>query len=125
MFAKRLREAITEKGISQKELAEQVGISVSALSQMLKGKTKPRQITLKAIARVLDIALEELDKQPEIDERLTVSKSAKLMNKSERFVRIGLQRNLLPFGIAIKTSSKYAYYMSSKKFSEYKGITFK
>ena len=52
MFAKRLREAITEKGISQKELAEQVGISVSALSQMLKGKTKPRQITLKAIARV-------------------------------------------------------------------------
>ena len=119
---KEIKELLEERGLSQKELAEQVGISASALSQMLKGKTKPRQITLKAIARVLGVEVEELDKQPEIDERLTVSKAAKLMNKSEQFVRIGLQRNLLPFGVAIKTSTKFTYYISSKKFSEYTGI---
>ena len=119
---KEIKELLEERGLSQKELADQVGISASALSQMLKGKTKPRQITLKAIARVLGVEVEELDKQPEIDERLTVSKAAKLMNKSEQFVRIGLQRNLLPFGVAIKTSSKFTYYISSKKFSEYTGI---
>ena len=119
---KEIKELLEERGLSQKDLAEQVGISASALSQMLKEKTKPRQITLKAIARVLGVEVEELDKQPEIYERLTVSKAAKLMNKSEQFVRIGLQRNLLPFGVAVKTSNKFTYYISSKKFSEYTGI---
>ena len=53
---------------------------------------------------------------------LKVKDVAKAMGKSEMFVRIGLQRGLLPFGTAIKTSSKYTYYISPSKFYKYIGI---
>ena len=43
------------------------------------------------------------------------------MGKSEQFVRIGLQRGLLPIGQAIKMSSMYTYYISPKLFYEYTG----
>lgn len=46
---------------------------------------------------------------------------AKLMGKSEQFVRIGLQRGLLPIGTAIKTGTKYSYYISPKLLEEYIG----
>ena len=53
---------------------------------------------------------------------LKIKDVAKAMGKSEMFVRIGLQRGLLPFGTAIKTSSKYTYYISPSKFYKYIGI---
>lgn len=46
---------------------------------------------------------------------------ARLMGKSEQFVRIGLQRGLLPIGTAIKTGTKYSYYISPKLLEEYIG----
>ena len=52
---------------------------------------------------------------------IKVSEGAKLMGKSEQFVRIGLQRGLLPIGTAIKTGSKYSYYISPKLLEEYIG----
>ena len=53
---------------------------------------------------------------------LKIKDVAKAMGKSEMFVRIGLQRGLLPFGTAIKTSSRYTYYISPSKFYKYIGI---
>ena len=53
---------------------------------------------------------------------ISVLEAAKLMGKSEMFVRIGLQRESLPIGNAVKTSSKYSYYISPKLFEEYTGI---
>ncbi len=49
--------------------------------------------------------------------------AAKLMGKSEMFIRIGLQRGILPFGIAVKLDgkSKYSYHISPKLFEEYLG----
>lgn len=44
------------------------------------------------------------------------------MNVSEQFIRIGLQRNLLPFGYAIKNKTKWCYYISPVKFEEATGI---
>ena len=52
---------------------------------------------------------------------ISVKEAAKIMGKSEQFVRIGLQRGLLPFGQAIKMSSIYTYYISPKLFEEYVG----
>ena len=52
---------------------------------------------------------------------ITVSEVATLMGKREQFVRIGLQRGLLPIGTAIKTGSKYSYYISPKLLEEYIG----
>ena len=52
---------------------------------------------------------------------MKVSECAKLLKKSPQFVRIGLQRGILPFGYAIKMSSKYTYHISEKKVYEYIG----
>jgi hypothetical protein len=43
------------------------------------------------------------------------------MGKSPQFVRIGLQRGILPFGKAVKQSSIWTYHISPKLFYEYIG----
>ena len=56
---------------------------------------------------------------------LTIRQAARLMCKAEQFVRIGMQRGLLPIGVAYKRTPKsnYSYHISTKKFMEYTGIT--
>ena len=53
--------------------------------------------------------------------KVTVIECAKLLNKSPQFVRIGLQRGILPFGYAIKMSSVWTYHISDAKVHEYLG----
>ncbi len=54
---------------------------------------------------------------------IKVSEAAKLMGKSEQFVRIQLQRGLLPIGCAKQNpNGKYSYYISPKLFEEFTGI---
>ena len=56
-------------------------------------------------------------------EKLTVQEAARLMGKSEMFIRIGLQRNILPFGYAVKTGKeRWSYFISREKFREVTGI---
>ena len=58
--------------------------------------------------------------------KVTVAMAAKLMNKGPQFVRIALQRQLVPFGFAMKireNSRKYDYYINPIQFCEYLGIT--
>ena len=53
---------------------------------------------------------------------MKITEAARIMGKDPQFVRIGLQRGLLPFGWAIKISSKrYSYFISDKLFSEFIG----
>ena len=52
---------------------------------------------------------------------ISVKQAAQSMGKSEQFVRIGLQRGLLPIGKAIKMSSMWTYYISPKLFEEFTG----
>ncbi len=56
---------------------------------------------------------------------IKVEKAAVIMGKSQQFVRIGLQRGLLPFGTAIKMSSMWTYHISPKLFYDYVGLEFK
>lgn len=53
---------------------------------------------------------------------LTVKQAADLMGKTEQFVRIGLQRGILPFGWAVKITSQWSYFISRRKFEECTGI---
>jgi uncharacterized protein (DUF488 family) len=53
---------------------------------------------------------------------MTVKEAASRLGKSQWFVRAGLQYGILPFGTAIKTSTKWNYYISPEKFNEYVGI---
>lgn len=52
---------------------------------------------------------------------MKVSECAKLLDKSPQFVRMGLQLGVLPFGVAIKMSSKWTYHISEAKVYEYLG----
>ena len=52
---------------------------------------------------------------------VTVKEAATRLGKSEQFIRIGLQRGFLPFGVAVKMSSKWTYHISPKKLEEYIG----
>ena len=52
---------------------------------------------------------------------ISVKEVAEIMGKSQQFVRIGLQRGLLPIGTAIKLSSMWTYHISPKLFHNYIG----
>ena len=45
-------------------------------------------------------------------ERVKIKEAAKLLGVSEQFVRIGMQREILPIGVAVKMSSKWTYHIS-------------
>ena len=54
--------------------------------------------------------------------------AARVMGKNPQFVRIGLQRGLLPFGVALQVDernprSRHNYYISPEKFMSYTGAT--
>ena len=54
---------------------------------------------------------------------MTVQEVARTLNKSPQFIRVCLQRGLLPFGVACKmpNSNKYTYVIFKAKFLEYVG----
>lgn len=58
-----------------------------------------------------------------MNKQITIKQAAKIMGKCEQFVRVGLQRGLLPFGTAvqIRGDNRYTYYISPAKFWEYVG----
>lgn len=55
---------------------------------------------------------------------MKVKEAAKRLNKSEQFIRIGLQHGRLPFGTAVKVSNRWNYHISEKLFDEYVGRWF-
>ncbi len=54
-----------------------------------------------------------------MEKNISIKKAADLLGKSQQFVRIGLQRGLLPFGVALQMSSKYTYSIIPGKFYKY------
>ena len=66
-----IEEARVKKGISQRELAKETGISRSTLNDLINGKIKKVDIDdLRKIAEVLDMSLQELLKVAGYDEML-------------------------------------------------------
>ena len=55
---------------------------------------------------------------------VSIKRAAELMGKSTPFIRIGLQRCLLPFGTAMKLKggTNYSYYISPVKLADYLGV---
>jgi transcriptional regulator with XRE-family HTH domain len=60
VIAQRIRAFRKLKGYTQLELADQMGVSISILGSIERGMRKPDPKTLKRIAEVLGIELEEL-----------------------------------------------------------------
>lgn len=118
---------MNKKNVSQAQLSELTGIGKSSISQYLAGKNDPKIDTVEKIAKVLDVSAAYLigasnnEQSKEKVMNIRVSEAAKLMGKSEQFIRIGLQRNILPFGFAIQMSTKWTYHISPKLLEEYVG----
>ena len=127
-FAKRLNQAMLERQVNQTELAAAIGKGKSSVSQYLSGRSVPRPDVQEAIAKFLDCTVEWLNSSvPETDhsdkglKNVSVEKAAKMLGKSEQFVRVALQTGTAPFGFAAKTSSVWSYHISPKKLTEYIG----
>lgn len=54
-------------------------------------------------------------------QKITVKEAAEIMGVSQQFIRIGMQRNQLPIGTAVRLSSIWTYHISPKLFYEYVG----
>lgn len=128
-FAKRLKKVLDEKNMTQAELSALSGIGKPSISQYLSGKNEPKPDNIKKLAEALQVnesfldGSEEFmdDESKEFDKNLPIEEAAKIMGKSKQFVRVGLQRGILPFGSAVKLSSRWTYYISPPKFYEYVG----
>lgn len=55
-----IRNALTERGLSQRDLASQIGVSAQAVTNWLKGKDFPRPPTLLKLAAALRLSFDEL-----------------------------------------------------------------
>ena len=128
MFKDELRKAMYELGLNGVKVAELTGLSKASISQYLSGKNEPPESKKKEIAAAL--GLEEtyfamIEPEAVIDENnvfnVPVKLVAKLMRKSDEWVRQGLRDGVFPWGYAVKLS-KWSYFINSKKFTEFTGI---
>ena len=112
---------MSDKGISQAELAERIGKGKSSVSQYLSGKNIPKKSVQDKIAEVLGCDVNSLNIEIDMNEpkNVSVSECARLLGKSEQFVRVALQTGVAPFGFAVKNKTVYSYHISPKKLEEY------
>ena len=127
-FAKRLKQAMDERQMTQAELAARIGKGKSSVSQYLSGKNIPKDDVQKQIAEVLDCTVEFLNSEVPANDHsemgmknVSVAETAKLLGKSEQFVRVALQTGVAPFGFAVKNKTVFSYHISPKKLAEYIG----
>ena len=112
--------------MTQAELAARIGKGKSSVSQYLSGKNIPKDAVQKQIAEVLDCTVEFLNSEVSDDgdihlKNVPVAEAAKILGKSEQFVRVALQTGVAPFGFAVKNKTVYSYHISPKKLAEYIG----
>lgn len=53
--------------------------------------------------------------------KIRPTEAAAIIHASDQYVRIGMQRGILPIGTAVKMSSKWTYNISAKLLAEYSG----
>lgn len=56
----RLKEILDSKGVKQKWLYERIGISSSAMSQIVRGESEPTLLTALKISEALDLVTNEI-----------------------------------------------------------------
>ena len=128
-FAKRLNQALSERQLSQCELAAAIGKGKSSVSQYLSGRSIPRPDVQEKIAEVLECTVEWLNSEVASSDtsdnglkNVSVAQAAKILGKGEEFVRVGLQMGTAPFGFAVRNKTRWSYHISLKKLNEYIGV---
>ena len=60
MFKEKIKELMNSRNVSQRELANAINITESAMSRYISGERKPRVDILTKLARYFDVSIEEL-----------------------------------------------------------------
>ena len=126
-FSEKLKTLMQQQGLTQTQVKKLTGIGASSISQYVSGKNEPSNARKKEIAVALGVQENYFDTfLPEAKIQsgavnLPVKTAAKLMGKSADWVMQGLRDGVFPWGYAVKMS-KWSYFISSVKFTEYTGI---
>ena len=115
-YSVELKQRLIYNEISQSDLAKMLSVSKSAVSQWISGECVPSQKYKNFINEKLVVPEKEF-------KNVTVRQAARMLGKSEQFIRIGLQRGFLTFGSAVKNGSKYSYHISPYKLFNYIGYS--
>lgn len=120
-YNQQLKQMMSLKEISQKELSVQTGIGKSSISQYVNGRNVPTEDNKKKIEIVLG-EFEEIEvEEKEVINNVPVSTAARKLGKGEQFIRVGLQNGVFDWGYAVKVGKRFNYHISPKKFKEYIG----
>lgn len=83
-FGDRLREARLQKGLTQEQLARQIGVAKSTLTGYEKGNREPDVFKIKRILEILDIDSDYLlgvSRKSSIDSTIPTDEQIDLLNK--------------------------------------------
>lgn len=136
-FSEKLKKAMQELEITQKQLVGMTGIGKSSISMYLNSKTVPTE------SRQRDIALSlGLDPDYFTDDavptaapvvmhgadvgikKMMVADAAKLLGMNHNTVRKGLQQGVFPWGYAVRTSEhRWSYFINAQRFAEIEGVS--
>lgn len=134
-FSEKLKQAMQDLNISQKQLVGMTGIGKSSISQYLSGKNTPTEERQRNIAVSLGLAPDyfEQEKEPVTVKpskcsdgitTLTLHEVAKIMHKHTNTIALGLQQGVFPWGYAVHTSeNRWSYFINKKRFEEIEGVS--
>lgn len=138
-FAKNLKIAMEQRGLTQKNLVEITGISKASISLYISGKRTPLPFAQEMLASALEVTVEWLNAdnqviEPELKQltnsletKVSILEAATRLGTSTNSVRAMLQQNRVKWGIAWITSldkdekPRWGYHIARNKFNSYLG----
>ena len=135
-FSEKLKTAMQELHLNQRQVCGMTGKSKGSVSQYLSGKQIPSEDVQRDIAVSLGLDQDYFTKDNSqtvvlptkevrngVIPRLDVEKAAKLLQMNHNTVRKGLQQGVFHWGYAIKTSeNRWCYFINAKRFAEIEGV---
>ena len=135
-FAEKLKKAMQELNLNQRQVVTLTGKSKGSVSQYLSGKQIPSEDVQSAIAPALGLESDYFTKD---DERLVILPASEVrdgkiprllpevaatyLGMDKATVRKGLQQGVFPWGYAVQTSEhRWAYFINARRFAEVEGI---
>lgn len=123
-FSDVFKNALKEKGMTQKEFSELSGISRSQISEFVNGYNSPTPERKKLIKDLLGLDISEGESSQDLSKEnsLTVTEAARLLEVSPEFLRQSLIQQRVDFGWAVFMGSKWKFCIPKGRFSEFTGI---
>ena len=137
-FAEKLKKAMQELNLNQRQVVTLTGKSKGSVSQYLSGKQIPSEDVQSAIASSLGLESDYFTKD---DERLVILPASEVkdgkiprllpevaatyLGMDKATIRKGLQQGVFPWGYAVQTSEhRWAYFINARRFCEIEMIPY-